>query len=84
MKIVRANKISFSAYDDKRNVLRDGASTFPKDHYRTVNASIFSDNTDSNQDNKDDNDDNERKMSKTISIVHHEDQDIDTWLKMFE
>ena len=53
-----------------------------------MKASIFPDNTDrddnSNQDDDDDNDDNERNVSETNSTSHHEDEDIDAWLRFFE
>ena len=53
-----------------------------------MKASILPDNTDqddnSNQDDDDDNDDNERNVSETSSTSHHEDEDIDAWLRFFE
>ena len=53
-----------------------------------MKASIFPDNTDrddnSNQDDDDDNDDNERNVSETNSTSHHEDEDIDAWLRFLE
>ena len=62
---VRANKIALAAYDDKRYILGDGISTLPYGHYRTVNASIFSD---SNQDDDDD-DDSKGNVSETNSTT---------------
>ena len=57
----------------------DSISTLPYGHYRSMNDSIFPDDTDSNHD--DDgysyNDDNERNMSETISTSQHEGDDID-------
>ena len=79
----RANKIALSAYDDKRYILNNGIPTLPYGHYRTMNAFIFADNTDTNQDD-DDNDDGERNVSETNSTSHHEDKDIDVWLKFSE
>ena len=78
---VRANKNALSAYDDKRYILSDGISTLPYGHYRTVNASIF---PDSNQDDDDDDDDSERNVNEIKSTSHHNDQDLDAWLKFFE
>ena len=50
----------------------------PYGHYRTVNISIFPDS------NQDVDDDSERNVSETNSTSHHEDQDLDPWLKFFE
>ena len=60
------------------STLSDGISTLPYGHYRTVNASIFSDS------NQDDDDDSERNVSETNGTSHHKDQDLDAWLKFFE
>ena len=50
-----------------------------------MGASIFTDNTDSNQDDDDDdNDDSETNVSNTNSTSHHEDENVDAWLKFFE
>ena len=49
-----------------------------------MKASIFPGNTDSNQDDDDDNDDNDRNVSETKSTSHHEDEDVDAWLRFFE
>ena len=49
-----------------------------------MKVSIFPYNTDSNPDDDDDDDDSERNVSKTNSTSHHEDEDIDAWLKGFE
>ena len=82
---VRANKIALSAYDDKRRyILSDGVSILPYSQYRTMNASIFPDNTDSNQDDEEDNDDSERNVIETNSTRHHEDEYIDVWLKFLD
>ena len=75
---------SLSAYDDKRYILGDGISTLPYGHYRTMNSSIFTDNTDSNQDDDEDNDDSERNVSETNSTSHQEDEDLVVWLKFFK
>ena len=70
--------------DDKQYILSDGISTLPYGRYRTMKASIFPDNIDSNQDDDDDNDDSKRNVSETNITSHHEDEDIDVWLTFFE
>ena len=75
---VRANKIVLLTYDDKRYILSDGIFTLPYSHYRTANASIFP------HSNHDDDDDNERNVSETNSTSHHENEDLDAWLKFSE
>ena len=63
------------------NILSDRSSTLQSGRYKTVNASIFPDDTNSNRDDDDDdNDDNKRKVSETNRQRHLEDKDKDAWL----
>ena len=64
------------------NILSDDSSTLQSGRYKTVIASIFPDDTNSNRDDDDDddNDDNKRNVSETNRQRHLEDKDKDAWL----
>ena len=50
----------------------------PYGRYRTVTASIFPDS------NQEEDDDIERNVSEINNTSHHEDEDLDAWLRFFE
>ena len=63
------------------NIHSDRSSTLQSGRCKTVNASIFPDDTNSNRDDDDDdNDDNKRNVSETNRQRHLEDKDKDAWL----